>query len=197
MTVDVRSRSVATVHLDFDLSVEFDDGSVMAFSEVTVGATLFDEDNQVEGLRALASYVGAVCVGSDVSPSGDMTLRFADNAPLSAAPRDNVESWEYTAPDGSTVICLPGGEIDTADAPAPLAATRTSGGPITTGATAVRLSVGAESGVEFSDGSALHMTVPLHEAYLILRESVEETAVSADTVSVRLSSGLRLRASVA
>lgn len=192
MTFDLASRRIVAVHLDFDLAIEFDDRAVVAFSELTVGETLFDEDNQFEGLRALATYVDGVCVGVDVAPSGELTLHVAGKAALSAAPRESVESWEYTAHDGSTVICLPGGDIETVDAPIAHLAASTGDGKITESATAVRISVGATGGVQFSDGSALRMVVPLNDAYLILRESVVSARESDASTSVLLSSGQQL-----
>ncbi|MFC8177611.1 DUF6188 family protein [Rhodococcus sp. NPDC057297] len=171
-TVDVQNARVRNVHLDFDLSIGFDDGSAVAFSQLDFGGTSFDEDNQFEGLRALTSLLTAQCTVSELAADGTLTLRFDDGTAVTAAPREEVESWEYTAPDGATVLCLPGGIIETLDAPETSAAPASPTGSPAIGSTVVRVSSGEHGGIQFSDGTVLATNVDLESAYLILRESV-------------------------
>lgn len=187
MKVDVQSQRVRQVHLDFDLSIEFDDGSTIALSEVDVDGKIFDEDNQFEGVRTLSRFVDAVCTGAEVDTAGTLTLTFDNASAVTASPRAEVESWEYTNPDGATILCLAGGEIEILDAFEVSRHSRRVGVPAVD-ATAVRISVGALGGVEFSDGTFVPMDLDLESAYLVLRESVV-ASVSTDVPRIKMSSG--------
>lgn len=183
---------LAAVHLDFDLSLEFEDGAVLSFSELTVDAEVFDEDNQFEGLRRLAGLVNRACLRSEIQQSGTLVLEFDDESLVVAAPRDEVESWEFTAADGATMVCLPGGEIESMPAPERYSAAGRSERPVSEGSTVVRVTIGRGTGVEFSDRAFLSMDVPLDKAYLLLRESADSVQSSEGLVRVKLSSGQTL-----
>lgn len=183
MNLELRTHRLVRVLLDFDLTIEFSDGSTIAFSEVVVGDELIDEDNQFEGLRKLAAFVGVACERSAIDASGAMLLEFGGAAAISAQPRGEVESWEVTTPDGVTSVCMPGGTVESwpATVPDALPVRRSP----TADCTAVRISVGTSTSVDFSDGSTVDVELCLDDAYLVLRESV--VAVVRDRVT--LSSG--------
>ncbi|MDJ0393649.1 DUF6188 family protein [Rhodococcus sp. G-MC3] len=197
MQLNLHTRTVVSIHLDFDVSLEFDDGSMVAFSEFAVDENMYDEDNQFEGLRKLVGLLGTACTMSAVSDSGALVLEFDSGTRVSAVPRTEVESWEFTAADGALMVCLPGGEIDGSAAPANYSPPShrppsPRGNAIPEGSTVVRLSVGRDGGVEFSNGSFLPIEVPLHDAYLILRESVVSVRNAEGAMQVKLSSGIHL-----
>nr|WP_296773983.1 DUF6188 family protein [Rhodococcus sp. (in: high G+C Gram-positive bacteria)] len=193
MELNLRSRHVRRIHLDFDLSLEFDDGSTVAFSEFSVDGVVYDEDNQFEGLRRVVELSGAACTSAEISNDGGLLIEFDDGTSVSAAPRAEVESWEFTGADGALVVCLAGGEVETNDATSHSSPPSPVPGAIAEGSTVVRLTVGRGGGIEFSNGSVLPIEVPLHDAYLILRETVVSVVRSDGAVQVKLSSGLRLQ----
>lgn len=187
MELALHSRRVTRVLLDFDLSIEFTGGATVAFSEFVIGDVLVDEDNQFEGLRLAAALVGRLCESVAYAESGELTIVFDDGTVVEAASREEVESWEYTGSDGSTVVCLAGGDIEVlsgpSDPPAPIPAVTALP---SVGATVVRIAVGDESTVEFSDRTSVPEAVSLDEAYLVLRESVAEVSEQ----QIELSSGV-------
>lgn len=188
-TSNLESHCISTVHLDFDLSLEFDDGSTVAFSELRIGREVYDEDTQFEGLRHLVRLLGSVCVDVRDAGTGRLSLGFNCGTTMSAHPRAEVESWEYCSPDGSTMLCLPGGEIETLPGPARVSDGAPRPTEIAEGSTVVRISVGRRGGIEFSNRSVLGVEVPLDDAYLILRESVSSVRLVDGTTRVKLSSG--------
>ncbi|MBY4131605.1 hypothetical protein HQO83_24745 [Rhodococcus fascians] len=179
MKLDVDQCRVSRILLDFDLTIEFDGGATISFSEVVVDDLTVDEDNQFEGLRALAALRGFVCENAEYDGSGVLRMSFTGGHGVVARPRDEVESWEYCAADGSTVLCGPDGAVEQWPAPEQLAAKAppVEGLP-SIGATVVRLSTGDEPAVEFSDGTVLFLDLPLDSGYLVLRESVTSSSVS-------------------
>ncbi|MCZ4561303.1 DUF6188 family protein [Rhodococcus sp. IEGM 1401] len=195
MKLPVEQRRVSRVLLDFDLSIEFDNGASIAFSEVVIDGLTVDEDNQFEGLRAFAALHGLVCEDADYDESGVLCLTFEGRQRVVAAPRDEVESWEYTAVDGSTVLCGPGGAVESWPAPEhQKAETPTVERLPAIGATVVRLSTGDDPAVEFSDGTKLLFDLALDAGYLVLRESVTSSSHSDGAATegdwvVELSSG--------
>lgn len=192
MELNVRTRLVTRVHLDFDLSLEFDDGSTVAFSEFSVDGVVYDEDNQFEGLRRVVELSGAACTSAEISNDGALLLEFDDGSSVSAVPRAEVESWEFTGADGALVVCLAGGELETNGATQLYSPPSPVPSAVVEGSTVVRLTVGRGGGIEFSNGCVLPIEVPLHDAYLILRETVVAVQHADGRVRVRLSSGIRL-----
>jgi hypothetical protein len=196
MKLAVVQKRVSRILLDFDLSIEFDNGASIAFSEVMIDGLTVDEDNQFEGLRALATLHGLVCDDADYDESGVLRLTFEGRQTVVASPRDEVESWEYTGADGSTVVCGPGGAVDSWPAPEhPKSVAPAVERLPSIGATVVRLSTGDDPAVEFSDGTKLFFDLSLDAGYLVLRESVTSSSL-ADSVAaaqgdwvVELSSG--------
>ncbi|MGB7239124.1 MAG: DUF6188 family protein [Rhodococcus sp. (in: high G+C Gram-positive bacteria)] len=188
MKLELQSR-VTKAHLDFDMGVEFEDSSSVAFSEFELGGVLYDEDNQFDGLRALVGLLGRTCTRAKVSPSSVLELDFDDGSRVMAKPRDEVESWEYTAANGSTMICLPEGDIESMPRPFRHIPPAVTAGPPSEGATVVKISVGQDSGIEFSDRTVLRTDVPLDSAYLILRESVVSSHLIEKRQQIELSSG--------
>jgi len=179
MKLAVDQRRVSRILLDFDLSIEFDNGASIAFSEVTVDDLIVDEDNQFEGLRAFATLHGLVCDDADYDESGVLRLTFEGRQRVVASPRVEVESWEYSAADGSTVLCGPEGAVELWPAPEhPSTEVQTVEGLPSIGSTVVRLSTGDEPAVEFSDGTKLLFDLPLDCGYLVLRESVTSSSIS-------------------
>lgn len=195
MEIQLKSLRVRNVHLDFDLSLEFDDGSTVGLSELDVDGLLVDEDNQFEGLRALNPLVGAICSTAEVTTAGALVIGFGSRAVIRASPRDDVESWEYTAASGATVLCLPGGEIEYLAAPEARRAESHRPGLPAIDATAVRISVGEDGGVAFSDNTIIRTAVDLASAYLVLRESVRATRYVDGVHCLELSSGYVVRSS--
>jgi hypothetical protein len=65
MKLAVEQRRISRILLDFDLSIEFDNGASIAFSEVVIDGLTVDEDNQFEGLRAFATLHGLVTALSE------------------------------------------------------------------------------------------------------------------------------------
>ncbi|WP_072805225.1 DUF6188 family protein [Rhodococcoides yunnanense] len=187
MNLELRTHALVRVLLDFDLTLEFSDGSTVAFSELTVDGELVDEDNQFEGLRLLSALIGTACVSAEIDENGTVQIEFEGGAVVVAEPRAEVESWEYTDPDGATSVCLAGGVVETwpPAAPGSRRETRSPARFPSLESTVVRISVGTGAAVEFSDGSALATEVSLDEAYLVLRESV----VAVDEAGVKLASG--------
>ncbi|WP_183130506.1 DUF6188 family protein [Rhodococcus sp. SBT000017] len=179
MKLAVDQLRVSRILLDFDLSIEFDNGASIAFSEVTVDGLIVDEDNQFEGLRAFATLHGLVCDDADYDEFGVLRLTFGGRQRVVASPRDEVESWEYTAADGSTVLCGPEGAVESWPAPEhPKAVAPTVERLPSIGATVVRLSTGDNPAVEFSDNTKLLFDLPLDSGYLVLRESVTSSSSS-------------------
>lgn len=179
MKLDVGQHRVRRIFLDFDLSIEFDDGATLAFSEVVIDDLAVDEDNQFEGLRALAALQGLVCEDADYDETGVLRLTFGGKHRIVASPRDEVESWEYCAADGSTVLCGPAGAVERWAAPEhPRVDEATVEGLPSIGATVVRLSTGDDAAVEFSDRTKLLFELPLDVGYLVLRESVMSSSRS-------------------
>ncbi|CCQ15524.1 putative uncharacterized protein [Rhodococcus sp. AW25M09] len=168
----------------------------MSFSEVTIDDLTVDEDNQFEGLRALAALHGLVCEDADYDENGTLRMVFDGEHAVLARPREEVESWEFCAPDGSTVLCGPDGVVESWPAPEHHGAgAPTVEGLPSIGATVVRLSAGDDAAVEFSDGRTLLFELPLDSGYLVLRESVtwssaaSEGDATAEDWVVELSSG--------
>ena len=188
MKLELHSR-VTKAHLDFDMGVEFEDSSSVAFSEFELGGVLYDEDNQFDGLRALAGLLGKTCVRAEVRQSNALELEFDDGSRIVAKPRDEVESLEYTAVNGSTMICLPEGDIESMPRPFRRTPSPATAGPPSEGATVVKISVGQDSGIESSDRTVLRTDVPLDSAYLILRESVVSSHLIEKRQQIELSSG--------
>ncbi|MDI9896121.1 DUF6188 family protein [Rhodococcus sp. IEGM 1381] len=179
MKLAVDQQRVSRILLDFDLTIEFDNGATIAFSEVVVDDLTVDEDNQFEGLRAFAALNGLVCQEAGYDEFGVLRMTFADDHTVVARPRDEVESWEYCAADGSTFLCGPDGAVESWPAPEhPRTEVPTSEGLPSIGATVVRLSTGDEPAVEFSDGTRLQFDLPLDCGYLVLRESVTSSSIS-------------------
>ena len=179
MKLAVVQQRVSRILLDFDLTIEFDDGSSVSFSEVVVDDLTVDEDNQFEGLRALSALHGLVCEDVDYDRSGTLRMHFAGGHTVVAHPRDEVESWEYCAADGTTILCGPGGAVESWPSPEyPNREASAVEGLPSIGATVVRLSTGDGPTVEFSDGTQLLLDLPLDCGYLVLRESVTSTSVS-------------------
>lgn len=179
MKLAVDQHRVSRILLDFDLTIEFDDGATISFSEVVIDDLTVDEDNQFEGLRAFAALHGLVCEDVDYDRSGVLRMAFAGGHELVARPRDEVESWEYCAADGSTVLCGPDGAVELWPAPEhPSTEAPTVEGLPSIGSTVVRLSTGDEPAVEFSDGTKLLFDPPLDCGYLVLRESVTSSSIS-------------------
>ncbi|OZD02467.1 hypothetical protein CH275_17775 [Rhodococcus sp. 06-235-1A] len=179
MKLAVEHHRVSRILLDFDLTIEFDNGATISFSEVEVGDLTVDEDNQFEGLRSFAALNGLVCEKADYDESGVLRMLFAGDRTVVAGPRDEVESWEYCAADGSTVLCGPDGAVESWPAPEhPRGEAPTVEGLPSIGATVVRLSTGDDAAVEFSDGIKLLFELPLDSGYLVLRESVTSSSVS-------------------
>lgn len=193
MKVELKSLRVKNVHLDFDLSLEFDGGCAVSFSELDIGGVTVDEDNQFEGLRALNGLIGVRCSSAEVRTSGALVLGFEDATVIRASPRDDVESWEYTAASGATMLCLPGGDVEYLSAPTVRRIEATRPGLPTIGATAVRISAGDDGGVQFSDKTMIRTAVDLTSAYLVLRESVAAIRLLDDRHHLELSSGYVLR----
>ncbi|WP_197478042.1 DUF6188 family protein [Rhodococcus sp. EPR-147] len=196
MKLPVEQRHISRILLDFDLSIEFDNGASIAFSEVVIDGLTVDEDNQFEGLRAFAALHGLVCEDADYDESGVLRLTFEGRQRVVAAPRDEVESWEYTAVDGSTVLCGPGGAVESWPAPEHQKAEPPTVERLPSiGATVVRLSTGDDPAVEFSDGTKLLFDLALDAGYLVLRESVTSSSHSDSAAAtqgdwvVELSSG--------
>ncbi|MCJ0978812.1 DUF6188 family protein [Rhodococcus sp. ARC_M12] len=194
MKLAVGQQRLSRILLDFDLTIEFDSGATIAFSEVTVDDLTVDEDNQFEGLRAFAALHGLVCEDAEYDESGVLRLTFEGRHTVVATPRDEVESWEYSDADGSIVLCGPEGSVESWPAPAhPKAEAPTVEGIPSIGATVVRLSTGDDPAVEFSDGTKLLFDLPLDAGYLVLRESVTSSSESDSSTPgdwvVELSSG--------
>ena len=196
MKLAVDQLRVSRILLDFDLSIEFDDGASIAFSEVKVDGLIVDEDNQFEGLRAFATLHGLVCDDADYDEFGVLRLTFEGRQRVVASPRDEVESWEYTAADGSTVLCGPEGAVESWPAPEhPKPVVPTVERLPSIGATVVRLSTGDDPAVEFSDSTKLLFDLALDAGYLVLRESVTSSSMSDSAAAtpgdwvVELSSG--------
>ncbi|MCJ0894902.1 DUF6188 family protein [Rhodococcus sp. ARC_M5] len=194
MKLAVGQQRLSRILLDFDLTIEFDSGATIAFSEVTVDDLTVDEDNQFEGLRAFAALHGLVCEDAEYDESGVLRLTFEGRHTVVATPRDEVESWEYSDADGSIVLCGPEGSVESWPAPAhPKAEAPTVEGIPSIGATVVRLSTGDDPAVEFSDGTKLLFDLPLDAGYLVLRESVTSSSESDGSTPgdwvVELSSG--------
>ncbi|WP_415976918.1 DUF6188 family protein [Rhodococcus sp. 077-4] len=179
MKLAVGQHRVSRILLDFDLSIEFDNGAILAFSEVMVDDLTVDEDNQFEGLRAFAALHGLVCDDADYDEFGVLRMTFEGRQRVVARPRDEVESWEYSAADGSTVLCGPEGTVESWPAPQhPKAGVPAVEGLPSIGATVVRLSTGDDAAVEFSDGTKLLFELPLDIGYLVLRESVTSSSLA-------------------
>ena len=178
MKLAVDQKRVSRILLDFDLSIEFDNGACIAFSEVMIDGLIVDEDNQFEGLRALATLHGLVCDDADYDESGVLRLTFEGRQTVVASPRDEVEEPHGARGfhGGSETACMRPhiGLVDEA---------------------VVRRSTGDDPAVEFSDGTKLLFDLSLDAGYLVLRESVTSSSL-ADSVAatqedwvVELSSG--------
>lgn len=201
MSIEITSQRLTAVHLDFDVTLEFVSGAVVALSEFIVGDTVVDEDNQFEGLRLISAMVGSVCRRGGHDAAGRLVLEFDDGTVITAGARDEVESWEFTSPDGSTTLCEAGGAVVTfpapdsfpAPTPMPDAVARETApvGAPRIDATAVKISVGAVTVVEFSDGTSLPVDLSLDDAYLVLREKVTAVREGAQG-RITLSSGFVL-----
>ncbi|MGV8872633.1 MAG: DUF6188 family protein [Rhodococcus sp. (in: high G+C Gram-positive bacteria)] len=179
MKLAVDQHRVSRILLDFDLTIEFDNRATVSFSAVMIDDLTVDEDNQFEGLRAFAALHGLVCEDADYDENGILRMVFAGQQRVVARPREEVESWEYCAPDGSTVLCGPDGAVESWPAPEhPRAEAPTIEGLPSIGATVVRLSTGDDAAVEFSDGTKLLFDLPLDAGYLVLRESVTSSSDS-------------------
>ena len=195
MKLAVDQQRVSRVLLDFDLTIEFDSGATIAFSEVVVDDLTVDEDNQFEGLRAFAALHGLVCDDADYDEFGVLRLTFEGRQRVVASPRVEVESWEYSAANGSTVLCGPEGAVESWPAPErPEAEAPTVERLPSIGATVVRLSTGDDPTVEFSDGTKLFFDLALDAGYLVLRECVTSSSQSGSAAPqedwvIELSSG--------
>ena len=182
MKLDVDQNRVSKILLDFDLTIAFDGGATISFSEVTIDDLTVDEDNQFEGLRAFAGLHGLECEDADYDRSGVLRMAFAGGHRVVARPRDEVESWEFCAADGSTILCGPSGVVESWPAPEqPSTDVPTAEGLPSIGSTVVRLSTGDEPTVEFSDGTELQFDLPLDCGYLVLRESVISSSSSEES----------------
>lgn len=197
MKLAVDQCRVTRILLDFDLTIEFDNRATVSFSEVMIDELTVDEDNQFEGLRSLAALHGLVCLDAEFDENGVLRMLFAGGQRVVASPRDEVESWEYCAADGSTVLCGPDGSVESWPAPEhPHAEPSSIEGLPSIGATVVRLSTGDRAAVEFSDGTSLLFELPLDSGYLVLRESVtsaREGNATSEGWAVELSSGYVIR----
>lgn len=190
MKLPVDGCRVSRILLDFDITVEFDNGATIAFSEVCIGNLTVDEDNQFEGMRAFGDLLDLVCDSAEYDRSGVLRLRFAGTERVVARPRDEVESWEYVAADGSTVLCGSGGDVETWAAPATTRSDSPSGHMLPSiGSTVVRLCIGDRPGAEFSDGARVIFDWPSDSGYLVLRERVEASRAAGADWTVELSSG--------
>ncbi|MDR6912815.1 hypothetical protein J2W54_004918 [Rhodococcus fascians] len=190
MKLPVDGQRVHKVLLDFDLTIEFDGGATVAFSEVVVDDLVVDEDNQFEGLRAFAVLLGLVCDDAEFDESGVLRLTFDGRTRVVAHPRPEVESWEFCAADGSTVLCGAEGTVESWPAPPHRSdEVTTREGLPSIGATVVRISTGDDASVEFSDGTCLNFDLPLDAGYLVLRESVTASSDAGGDWVVELSSG--------
>lgn len=193
--VVVVNRFIVRILVDFDLTIEFEDGATVAFSEFLVDGTVVDEDNQFEGMRCCAALLGLLCAEAAYDDAGVLRLKIDGTDRIVAYPREEVESWEYCGADGSTVLCGPGGEIETWSAPTSVTVDPPTLGRLpAVGSTVVRLSTGIGAAVEFSDGTAMERDLPLGDGYLVLRESVTSSVPTTDGVVITLSSGYVLRA---
>ena len=81
------------------------------------------------------------------------------------------------------------GDIESMPRPFRRTPSPATAGPPSEGATVVKISVGQDSGIEFSDRTVLRTDVPLDSAYLILRESVVSSHLIEKRQQIELSSG--------
>jgi hypothetical protein len=82
-------------------------------------ARYLEQDEDFDQLRRL---VGVVVTAAAYDESGDLELRFADDAAvIRSGPSSEYEAWNFAGANGFLVVCLPGGGVTTwsprADAP--------------------------------------------------------------------------------
>lgn len=101
-----------------DLQMRFNDGSQVSFTgEITVDGGLPVEALSLEGPALLLPMLNGDVTVLSAADSGTLTL-VVGAATLTCPADPQYESWNYSGADGTSVICLPGGEFGIWDKPA-------------------------------------------------------------------------------
>ncbi|MGV9851227.1 DUF6188 family protein [Streptomyces sp. NPDC003442] len=72
---------------------------------------LFDPESPDATAAQLVSLVHDTVTSAEVGSAGDLLISFESGAELAVAPDSDYEAWGLVGPNGSRVVCMPGGEI--------------------------------------------------------------------------------------
>lgn len=94
-----------------DLQMRFNDGSQVQFTgEITVDGGPPVEPFSLDGLALVLPTLNGDVTALSAADSGTLTL-VVGAATLTCPADPQYESWNYSGADGTSVICLPGGQL--------------------------------------------------------------------------------------
>ena len=117
MELGLRGKTVVSQTFDYIVAMHLTDGY---FLRLESSFTLVLSDRSVvitpdtdpeECLLPLRDLVGQTMTEWTVDDSGVLTIAFDSGAQLVCEPDSHYESWAVAYPDGTMVVCTPGGEL--------------------------------------------------------------------------------------
>ncbi|MGP3944072.1 DUF6188 family protein [Streptomyces sp. 6N106] len=117
--MDLNLRGQSVTHICFDAALTLltsEDYEVRVETDASVQApggdlVLFDPESPGATAARLVSLVHDTVISAKARSNGDLLISFGSGAELAVAPNSDYEAWGLVGPNGSRVVCMPGGEI--------------------------------------------------------------------------------------
>jgi hypothetical protein len=117
MDLDLAGRKVVSTEFGYTAAIVFSGGSeIRAESAFTLRAE--DGDHRLtpgadvgEGAARLGAVVGHVVVVATADDSGELRVDLEGGMRLLIEPDRDYEAWTFAGPDGTKVVCRPGGGL--------------------------------------------------------------------------------------
>lgn len=122
MDLRLAGRTIESLLIEYTVVVRLTGGYVLVVESplvLTTGDSTTevdpaDDPGDVE--NSLRWLVGMTVASSPAEPSGALTVVFDEGTRLTVAVDPDYEAWHVAGPDGSLVVCMPGGQLAIWDA---------------------------------------------------------------------------------
>lgn len=118
MRLPLAGRTVSRVAFDHAVSLLTDDGAELrvqtafSFGADPARMVVIDPERDVAAhAGVLVDLRGRAITAAGADDDGALAVRFATEAVLQVPPDSSYEAWTLTGPQGSLVVCLPGGGV--------------------------------------------------------------------------------------
>jgi hypothetical protein len=114
----IQNAEVTQMKFDFSITLVFSTDVELRISQPfhligPQGTSFLDPEEDAVLLSPCLEMTRARVTSVAVSPTGTLTLGFANSLILEVEASPDFEAWEWTAPGGVLAVCRPGGELTT------------------------------------------------------------------------------------